>query len=178
MSKTDKEKQVRAQLQLLGKCALVDLQELTKAYKKKLDEDEKSQDLSHLFTTIHELSAIHDEIDEARKELFALEQLASMTIGPKALDSANLDKIGIPELERSFYPLTKYQASITDKASAFDWLRKRGADSLIFETVNSGTLAAYLHNAVKDENIEPPESIKFSSYKIISSSKYKPKASK
>ncbi len=95
---------------------------------------------------------------------------------PKKLEAMGLDKVQVPEMGRSFYTLTKYSCSMKDKDAGFEWLRKRGDESLISETVNAGTLATYMKDLVLNEGLEPPEEVfNFNSYDTIGSSKYNPK---
>lgn len=140
-----------------------------------LDQLSKKPVLKDLCLAWMQLQDQYEQIDEHRKSLYAqLDRLSKGTI-PAEFERQELDKIAVPEVARSFYPITKYSASMVNKADAFDWLRKEGAESLITETVNSGTLAAYLSERLVKDNMEPPECLKLTTYKITSSSKYTPK---
>lgn len=50
----------------------------------------------------------------------------------------------------------RYSASIIDKVGGYEWLRSSGNGSLITETVNSSTLAAFAKNYSEDEGKDLP----------------------
>ena len=157
-----------------------EMADLARYYKSQLDDDEKRQDIASLCTSFQNLSDAYDQIEELRKSLYNLKDWTSKKLIPEALDRMGLDKVQVPELARSYYPLDKYSASIKDgqKEDAFEWLRARGAGSLIIETVNAQTLAVYLKDVIVKEGADAPECMNFSTYQITGSSKYTPKEKK
>lgn len=132
--------------------------------------------LSELATFYFELKQAYDALDAERKRIYkVVDELSKFRI-PERLEREGIDKIQVPEIERSFYVLTKYSASMVDKESAMEWLRDRGDEALIQETVNASTLASYLKDLLIEEGIDPPEELfKFSTYNTTGMSKYKPK---
>lgn len=135
------------------------------------------KELVELLEYYHAINAAYDEIDTARKHMYQLVDMLNKGEIPKRMEEMGTDKIQIPSLSRSFYPLAKYSASMLDKSAAFAWLRARKAGDLIQETVNAGTLASYLKDLTINEGIDPPADIfKFTTYYITGSSAYNPKA--
>lgn len=122
------------------------------------------------------LKEAHTALESARKEIGKHVEFLNKSLIPSKLEHAGLDKIQVPELARSFYILTKTSCSMLDKEKGMEWLRDRGDGVLIAETVNAGTLAAYMTSLVTDEGIDPPEDIfKLSTYRTTGISKYQPK---
>ena len=142
-----------------------------------IDRARKQNDLKALCVLWDMLDEQYTKINTARTALLKVFDNLNETILPEAFETAGIDKIAIPELARSFYPLTKYSASIgkDQNDTAMDWLRDNGLEALITETVHRGTLAATLHARLIEEGKDPPECMTLTKYKIISSSKYKPK---
>ena len=92
------------------------------------------------------------------------------------LDEMGVDKVSVPSLGRSFYPKTRYSASMIDREAGMAWLRENGASDMITETVNHNTLTAFVKSMVADQGIEPPADIfKFGGHRYIGSSAYTPK---
>ena len=132
---------------------------------------------------IKDLCAVWVDLKAAKENLEAmvkavnglLTEVSGIRI-PEALEAAGLDKVQIPELERSFYPVIKYSASMKDKGAAFRWLREHDAGSLITETVNANTLASFLKDhMVETGEVAPDDVFSFGSYTRTGSSKYRPK---
>ena len=122
------------------------------------------------------LKEAHSELEVQRKRVGKNVEFINKGLFPEKLSMMDLDKVQVPELERSFYILTKTSASMIDKERGFDWLRQRGSNSLIQETVNAGTLASFMKDLMVNEGIDPPDDIfKVSTYNTIGMSKYKPK---
>jgi hypothetical protein len=136
----------------------------------------KQTDLVGTVSTYHHLKKAYDRLDKARKSVYGHLNHLDKTKIPAAFEEAGVDMVRVPELERSFYPLTKYSASMPDKIVGMEWLREHGGEELIQETVNASSLTAFIKSMILDEGVEPPEeAIKFNSYKITGSSTYTPK---
>ncbi len=132
--------------------------------------------LSEVATYFIQFKEAHAALETARKLVGAKVALLDKTILPKKFENAGSDKIRVPEIGRSFYTQTKYSCSMIDKEKGPAWLREKGAGDIIQETVNAGTLAAFMNGYVLEHGEDPPEDIfKVSSYYGIGSSKYKPK---
>lgn len=155
--------------------ACIGLNALIDKWRKNIDIIQRSGGLSEMCMHFLRLDEEYTEIDNLRKELYKLLDGLDKTILPELFEKAGVDKIAVPEVERSFYLVPKYSASILDKEAGYQWLRDNGMESMIGETVNAGTLAAYLRARLIDEGLDPPDSMKLNSYKTIGSSKYKPK---
>lgn len=141
-----------------------------------VDAAEKKGDMKKLCTLWLEFGEQYDKIDETRKQLLQVWERLDKEILPKFFEDAGIDKVAIPELGRSFYPLDKYSAKISNKDQAFAWLRESGQGEIITETVNAQTLAAFLRARLVEEGLDPPESMTLTKYQIMGSSKYKPKS--
>lgn len=131
-----------------------------------------TEQLVYFFHLKEHAKALNDEV----KRLNRVVERFNKGVIPDAIEESGMDLVRVPHVARSFYPLVKHSASMTDKVKAFEWLRNQGAESLITETVNSSTLSAYLKDRLENEGIEPPEDvIKLSTYRITGMSKYTPK---
>lgn len=137
----------------------------------------ETKNLKELCVLWNRLDEEYTVIDTSRKVLLAIFDKLNEQILPEAFENAGIDKIAIPELAHSFYPLTKYSASITkgENNAAMQWLKENGLGSLVTETVHRGTLAATLHDRLINEGKDPPDCMTLTKYQIISSSKYTPK---
>ena len=132
--------------------------------------------LAELCGLFIELQSVLEEFKEAQTNINKKIQELSVFKIPEKLEELGLDKIQVPALKRSFYPVTRYSSSMKDKDLAFEWLREQGLEALIKETVNSNSLTTYLKSRLLEEGLEPPEDLfKFSSFTYTGSSKYTPK---
>ena len=156
--------------------ALLELTHYIHKTKEKLEQLEKSNDLSTLLVAFYDVKNDYEAVEELRKELYALVDKYNKFIIPKEMERRDIDKMQVASIARSFYPLTKTSTTVADKDKAFEWLRANGGESLIQETVNSSTLSAFVTTMLKETGKEPPaDVIKRHSYTIIGISKYKPK---
>lgn len=148
----------------------------TTAVAEKAMAEAEAEGLVPLIKLYHALKEGYAALDLARKGVYVLLDKHEKFVLPKMFDENDLDLVRVPELARSFYPQTKYSASVADKDKLFEWLREMGQGELISETVNSSTLAGFLKTKMLDEGIEAPEDIaRLTSYKSIGSAKYTPK---
>ena len=131
---------------------------------------------ANIATSLFLMDATHKRLDEMRKRFYHEKDYLDKKVLPAALEAANTDIVRVPELARSFSLQVKYSASFLDKDKGFEWLRERGSEDLIQETVNAGTLAAFVKSLIVDEGVDPPEDIvKVSTYQTIGITKYTPK---
>lgn len=140
---------------------------------------EAGSDLKQTMRFYHEMTEGYDALDKQRKEIYALLDRLEKGVIPGKFEVVGDDTIvRIPEIGRSFYIVRKSSATMPNKELAYAWLRENGGEELIVETVNSGTLSAFLKEKLKEEGVEPDEEengIRISSYSTIGSSKYTPK---
>ena len=156
---------------------LTDLNELIDEAEGAVNTVVKSGDLAKLLVVYFRYTEFYSALDALRKRAYHIGDGMSKASVPEAIEKSGMDLVRVPEVARSFYPTIKYTASIVgDKGEAFEWLRKDGAEELITETVNAGTLSAYFKEKMLNEGTEPPEELfKFSSYTVTGMSKYTPK---
>lgn len=148
----------------------------TQRLKHSLEEAEK-QDFSTLLVLFHEATEFYKSLENLRKQLNGILTTYDRAVIPATFDRLDQDKVQVPSIGRSFYPSTKYSASIVDKEAGFEWLEKQGDGDLITRTVNAGTLASYLRGYEEDNGKSAPEEIfKLSTYQKTGSSKYTPKS--
>lgn len=142
-----------------------------------LVEVEARGDTTEILITYHKLKGDYEALDKARKMIFHHNDKMDKGTVPALFDRIGQDLVRIPDIGRSFYPVTKQSASIVGpKPDAYEWLRSNGGSEIIQETVNAGTLASFLKEMIQDQNIEPPpELILYKTYKTTGSSKYTPK---
>lgn len=118
----------------------------------------------------------HAELDKAIKRIYHVKDMLEKYLMPKVLEDEGLDKISVPELGKTFASQTKTSASFWDKEKGYAWLRENGHEDMIQETVNAGTLSAFVRNMMINEGIDPPEDIvKVSTYNTTGITKYTPK---
>lgn len=136
----------------------------------------KTESLTKALVLFHKVDSEYTELDNAHKKLGSAIGYLERGVIVKKFDDAGQDLVRIPELGRSFYPITKYSASVKDKPKLYEWLRESDQGDLITETVNASTLAGYLKQLLETEGSEAPEDTAvLTNYKIIGSSKYTPK---
>lgn len=141
-----------------------------------IDDVFKKNDVSEIFSSYYLLKEQYAKLDGLRKELYHIVDHCEKSRLPDKLESMGIDKVRVPELERSFYILRKYSASTVDREKAINWLKDNGHGDIVQETVNASTLTAFLKDMVLEENIDPPDDIfVLNSYNTIGTSKYKPK---
>lgn len=138
------------------------------------DKFEKIEDVAKLF---HNLKTNYTALDDARKLVYHQLDRLDKAIFPGFLERLGVDKIRVPELERSFYTSLKYSVKQLNKEAVIQFLRDNDGEDIISETVNIGTLTNFVKDLMLEQGIEPPEGIlELTSYSTIGSSKYKPKA--
>jgi len=155
--------------------ALLTLNRINDSWQFKTELAQASNSLKRICVLYYAMCEEYEKIDSIRKQLYHKLDKLDKEIIPKMFEDQEIDKIAIPEVAHSFYPLDKYSASIVDKTEAFKWLKKHKLGSLITETVNSGTLAATLRGRLEEEGLDPPECMKLNKYQITGMSKYNPK---
>jgi hypothetical protein len=141
---------------------------------------EKRGNLKQLCVKFFQYGEGLEAIEATYKQLCGLFERLNKQVLPAMMEKEGIDKLQIPEVARSFYPLDKYSAAIGEnKDATFKWLRSVGAGDLIIETVHAQTLAAFLKDKLINENVSPPEgTCTLHQYKIIGMSKYTPKNQK
>lgn len=141
-----------------------------------MEQLEKSNSVEPVAHAYWALSEAYKALDAARLKVYHHKDRFEKQLFPSFMERMGVDKVRVPELERSFYILQKYSAKQHDKEKAMDWLREHGGEDLISETVNSGTLAKFLQDYINSTGVEPdPEVMELTTYNTIGSSKYTPK---
>lgn len=136
-------------------------------------------DTTGLLVSYFHLTEGYKKLDEARKLIYHIKDRHDKGVIPKLFEDLKQDKIQVPEVARSFYPVVKWSSKVKDKAKAFDWLPTVGLGSLITETINSSELAAALKERLLETGEEPPEDIiELKSYETTGMSRYNPKKEK
>lgn len=122
------------------------------------------------------LKEAYAQLDAATKQLYAIRDLLDKTIVPTKMDAEGVDMVRVPEIARSFSKQNKMSASLIDKEKGFEWLRSIGQGDIIQETVNAGTLAAFVRNMIIEEGVDPPEDVvKVNTYNTTGINRYTPK---
>lgn len=138
--------------------------------------DIPSLDITQMASLYVSVKGQHKALDEVVKKWYHFKEYLSKVAIPDKLEDMGLDKVQIPSLGKSFYPIQKYSASMPDKEAGYKWLRDNGGDELIKETVNAGSLTSFLRHRLEEDGIDPPDEIfNFNSYKITGMSSYTPK---
>lgn len=140
---------------------------------------ESKTSVKDLAVAMFMVKGTYDLLDPAVKRLYHVANSLDKGVIPSRFEEEGLDQIRVPEIARSFSIRQGVSASMVDKEKGMEWLREMGAEDLIQQTVNSGTLAAYCKNLLTDQGIEPPpDVIKVTTYNSISVTKYNPKSKK
>lgn len=133
---------------------------------------------STLGLALFQTSTIYEELDKAAKKVYHFKDALNKFHIPERLRAYNMDGMRIPEIARSFSIVEKTSASFLDKDAGLDWLRSIEQGDMIQETVNAGTLSAFIRNMILEQGIDPPDDIvKVSTYSTTSMVKYRPKPS-
>lgn len=135
-----------------------------------------AKDLKDAVRIYQKLKEDYEALDKARKRVYHQKDRLEKHVLPEMFDKAGTEMHRDRDLKRSFYPVTKYGARMLDKEGGKAWLRKNNGGDLITETVNAGSLSAFLQEMIREQAIEPPaDLIEITSYKTTGSSKYTPK---
>jgi len=140
----------------------------------KNDDTKKPADVARHFWYI---KTHHDEVKKQVTRVYHVMDALDKHVLPELLEAHGTDIVRIPDLGRSFSVRKMMSASMLDKEQAIEWLRGNGAEDLVQETVNAGTLSSFIRNLVLEEGIDPPEELfKVSTYNKTSATKYTPKS--
>lgn len=138
--------------------------------------DDSTIETSEVAKMLFDVIAAHAALDRAAKRLYHVKDKLEKHTMPTRMDAMGVDMIRVPEIARSFSRQPKMSASFVDKEKGFQWLRDIGMGDVIQETVNAGTLTAFVRNMMLEEGIDPPEDVvKVSQYYSTGINKYTPK---
>ncbi len=152
-----------------------ELQKLADQTQELFDQNKTGELAPHL-VNYQQIKDAYDALDKARKALYHVIDLQNKGVLPERFAALEIDKVRVPQIGRSFYPLVKMSASFVDRDKGYEWLRSVGMEGLITETVNSSALTAHVKDMIDNHGIEPPDDIvKVNTYSTIGSSKYNPK---
>ncbi len=159
---------------------VVRLQGIDKQLNQIVDKASKSnQPFDKLAEVYFETKQAYDALDAIRKKIYHVLDRTSKEVIPARLNEMGVDRVRVPSIGRSVGILIKYSASTVDKEKGFAWLRKRGDEHIITETVNASTLAAYLRDLTLNEGVDAPDdAFVLKSYNITGMNKYNPGRSK
>lgn len=114
----------------------------------------------------------YNDLDECRKEIYALLETLSKGVLPEMMDESKTKTISLTSVGRRFTVSTKLSASMIDKDKGVEWLRTNGGDALPTVTVNAQTLSSFVKARIETEGKDVPEDIfKVSYVRNISATK-------
>jgi len=120
----------------------------------------KLNDHVALIRHFNDMRIAMDQIKEARKALEEMTDHLSAIDVPDVMRNAGIKTTTIEGVGRVTVS-HRFSCSILDKDKGYDWLRSTGNGSLITETVNSSTLAAFAKNKLEVEGVDlPPDLFK------------------
>jgi hypothetical protein len=102
-----------------------------------------------------DVKAATDTIKTAREALAEIEDSLSKEQIPDVLRAKNIKSIKIEGIGTVGYS-NRFSCSILDKESGYKWLRDNNHGSLITETVNASTLAAFAKDLLENSGLELP----------------------
>lgn len=106
-----------------------------------------------------QLSDGYEKFKDAKESLTELRDRVSRDIFPEAFrrdklkGRLNIEGVG------GFQLGNRFSCSMIDKEAGYQWLRDNGNASLIQETVNASSLAAFAKNMIEEEGKELPSDI-------------------
>lgn len=154
-----------------------DIENMAERVQSHMENARSDKNATKLLVAFHHLSASYKDLDDARKLMYHVKDKYDKFFIPNLFEDLGQDNIRIPEVARSFYPLTKWSAKVVNKQALHEWLPEVGLGSLITQTVNSSELAAALKERLLTTGEDPPEEIvELKSYKTTGMSKYNPKS--
>lgn len=106
----------------------------------------------------YHLRSVTERIKEAREALDKLENALSHEQIPTIMKEVGVKTVNIEKLGRVTVSY-RWGCSMLDKDEGMNWLRDNGQESLIIETVNSSTLAAFARNMLEEEGQSLPDDI-------------------
>jgi hypothetical protein len=106
----------------------------------------------------NQVRLMNEQIKEAREALGEMERVLSQEQVPAVMREHNVRNITVEGVGRVALS-NRWSCSMLDKELGMDWLRNSGNESLIIETVNASTLAAFARNMSETENKELPSDI-------------------
>lgn len=98
------------------------------------------------------------QIKEAREALDEIEERLSREHVPDVMRAAGIRNTTIEGVGRVTLS-NRWSCSMVDKEAGIDWLRNNGHDSLIIETVNSSTLAAFAKDMSLEHGFDLPDNL-------------------
>jgi len=115
---------------------------------------------SHIDIIKHfnQVRLMNEQIKEAREALGEIERVLSQEQVPEVMREHNVRNITVEGVGRVALS-NRWSCSMLDKELGMDWLRNNGNESLIIETVNSSTLAAFARNMTETEGKELPTDV-------------------
>lgn len=138
-------------------------------------------DLPAVLRLYQQIDDVYDAIDKHRKALHALVEGMSRGTIPEMFEEADVRTVTLDDIGRRFTKNMRINFSILEgmKDEAFAWIRARGDEALIQETVNAGTLSTYGKTLMEEEGVElPTDYFKMSTLVYTSSTKVAPKKEK
>lgn len=134
------------------------LQEAVTAARKDGEEILPSGDHIAIIRHYDKLRLANETIKEARRALDEMTEKFSREHVPDAMRAAKVKTLTLEGVGRITIS-ARWSASIVEgrKPEAFGWIRNRGDDGIIQETINSGTLSSYA-KALFEKGIELPAS--------------------
>lgn len=132
--------------------------------------------LGELCRFYYDLKTAYQDLDTARKALYAVVDRLDKGVVPDRLGKEEGDMFRSPEIGRSFYILNKHSAKVLDRDALVPWLEANGLSDIVQPTVNASRLTSAIVKMVTDEGIDPPpEIVVLNTYATTGSSSYTPK---
>jgi hypothetical protein len=130
-------------------------------------------DITELLKSYADLTALHEQLNEARKIWYKSLEHTSRNVIPDRFMDADVKSMNIDGYGR-FQVGSNYSVKVLDDVKSKDWLKENGGEDLIKDTVNSSSLKAWMKAYKQDQGMSPPEEIfseSISSYTQIQKTK-------
>ena len=142
--------------------------ELSEVHITALREQYAETDLKGLAQAFRSLEARYEEAKAISAGIYAEFEFLRKNILPTRMDEMGIQTVLIKDVGR-IQILPKLSATQIDKIALQEWLTKEGHGSLVAETVNSSSLAAFIKAQIADGEPIPDDSIiKISTYEVAS----------
>lgn len=114
----------------------------------------------------------YEELNEARKEIYALLETLNKGTLPEMMQDSKTKTITLSNVGRRFTVSHRLSCSMLDKEKGVEWLIANGGDAIPKLTVNAQTLSSFAKARIEKQGLDMPEDLfKVSTVSQVSATK-------